>query len=76
MNSRGGYLWPHGSSSARMSLAQFSAPLLEGLVSSAEQVKLQLQPVEAQSWFSQRRAADEGAECLCRVSWGVCVCVC
>lgn len=69
-NSQDGYLWSHGSDSAGMSLAPFSAPPTEGLVSPAEQVKVQLQLMEVLSWLWSVCAANKGTECLCRVSQG------
>lgn len=69
-NSQYGYLWFYGPDSAGMSLAPFSAPPTEGLVSPAEQVKVQLQLVRVLSWLWSVCAANKGTECLCRVSQG------
>lgn len=69
-NSQDGYLWSHGSDSAGMSLAPFSAHPIEGSVSPAEQVKVQLQLMKVLSWLWSVCAANKGTEYLCRVSRG------
>lgn len=69
-NSQDGYLWSRGSDSAGMSLASFSASPTEGLVSPAEQVRVQLQLMEVLSWLWSTCAANKGTECSCGVSQG------